>query len=102
MTTQNDGDLERVLKDAAELFGLLSAPMRLHIISALCHGEKNVGQLIEAVKTTQPNMSQHLNQLYRKGILSKRRKGVQIYYAIADDRVVQICQTMCDRVRHRR
>lgn len=102
MTTQDEGDLEKVLKDAAELFGLLSAPMRLHIISALCHGEKNVGQLIEAVKTTQPNMSQHLNLLYRKGILSKRRKGVQIYYAIADDQVVHICQTMCDRVKHRR
>jgi ArsR family transcriptional regulator len=58
--------------------------------------------LIEAVKTTQPNMSQHLNQLYRKGILSKRRKGVQIYYSIADDQVVQICQTMCDRVKHQR
>ena len=102
MTTQDEGDLETVLKDAAEIFGLLSAPMRLHIISALCHGEKNVGQLIEAVKTTQPNMSQHLNLLYRKGILSKRRKGVQIYYAIADDQIVHICQTMCDRVRHRR
>jgi ArsR family transcriptional regulator len=102
MPTHDAGDLEAVLKDAAELFGLLSAPMRLHIISALCHGEKNVGQLIEAMKTTQSNMSQHLNQLYRQGILSKRRKGAQIYYAIADHQVVQICQAMCDRVKHQR
>ena len=36
MPTHDAGDLETVLKDAAELFGLLSAPMRLHIISALC------------------------------------------------------------------
>ena len=100
MPKQNysDSDLMRLLEDAAELFGLLAAPMRLHIISTLCHGEKNVGQLLDAVKTTQPNMSQHLNTLYRKGILNKRRDGVQIFYAIADAQIVQICQAMCERL----
>lgn len=99
MDTSADADLAHLLQDAAELFGLLAAPMRLHIISALCHGEKNVGQLLDAVKTTQPNMSQHLNMLYRKGLLSRRREGVQIFYAIADPHIVQICQAMCERVK---
>ncbi len=39
--------------------------MRLKIISCLCNGEKNVSQLLTEVDTTQPNMSQHLNTLYR-------------------------------------
>ena len=101
MQNYSDAELTRLLQDAAQLFGLLAAPMRLHIISTLCHGEKNVGQLLDAVKTTQPNMSQHLNMLYRKGILNKRRDGVQIYYAIADSQIVQICQAMCERLEPR-
>ena len=72
--------------------------MRWRILSSLCHGEKNVGQLLADVQTTQPNMSQHLNLLYRAGVVCKRRDGVQIFYAIADEHIVNICQAMCERV----
>jgi DNA-binding transcriptional ArsR family regulator len=91
-------DLENLLEDAANVFAVLSAPMRLRILSSLCHGEKNVGQLLADVQTTQPNMSQHLNLLYRAGVVCKRRDGVQIFYAIADEHIVNICQAMCERV----
>jgi len=52
---------EEVFEKAADLFRVMSAPMRLRIISALCNGEKNVGELLAEIDTTQPNMSQHLN-----------------------------------------
>ena len=87
--------LQALLIDAASQFAVLSAPMRLHVISSLCHGEKNVGQLLADVPTTQPNLSQHLATLYSAGFVRKRRQGNQIYYAIADDRIVRICQLMC-------
>lgn len=89
--------LEALLVNAARNFAVLSAPMRLRILSSLCHGEKNVGQLLADVPTTQPNMSQHLATLYRAGFVAKRRKANQIYYAIADDRIVRICQLMCEK-----
>ena len=72
----SEADLEEsdhVFASAAELFRLLSTPMRLKIISALCQGEKNVSQLLEEIETTQPNMSQHLATLYRAGVLTRRR-----------------------------
>ncbi len=94
----NRPDLENLLEDAANVFAVLSAPMRLRILSSLCHGEKKVGQLLADVQTTQPNMSQHLNLLYRAGVVCKRRDGVQIFYAIADEHIVNICQAMCERV----
>ncbi|MCK9216073.1 MAG: metalloregulator ArsR/SmtB family transcription factor [Rhodoferax sp.] len=72
---------------AAELFSVLSAPARLKIINYLRDGEQNVSQLIARIGTTQPNMSQHLNTLYKAGILGKRRDGVQIFYRIVDERV---------------
>jgi DNA-binding transcriptional ArsR family regulator len=102
MTTLNRPDLGVLLEDAAKVFAVLGAPMRLRILSSLCHGEKNVGQLLADVQTTQPNVSQHLNLLYRAGLLRKRRDGVQIFYAIADDHVVRICQAMCEHVATRR
>jgi DNA-binding transcriptional ArsR family regulator len=86
---------EEVLEKAAELFRVLSAPMRLRIISALCHGEKNVGELLVEINTTQPNMSQHLNTLYQSGLLGRRREGVQIFYSIANEPLVSLCRAVC-------
>ncbi|PIT74031.1 metalloregulator ArsR/SmtB family transcription factor [Limnohabitans sp. G3-2] len=89
---------EEVFDKAAELFRVMSAPMRLRIISALCNGEKNVGELLAEIDTTQPNMSQHLNTLYQAGVLGKRREGVQIFYRIVNDRVVTLCRSVCVQI----
>ncbi len=89
---------DQTFESAAELFRVMSAPMRLKIINSLCHGELNVTALLALVKTTQPNMSQHLNTLYKAGVLGKRRDGVQIFYRIADPRIVQICEAVCQNV----
>ncbi|MBP6276062.1 MAG: helix-turn-helix transcriptional regulator [Limnohabitans sp.] len=83
------------IEKAAEVFRVMSAPMRLRIISCLCSGEKNVGELLHEIDTTQPNMSQHLNTLYQAGVLDKRRDGVQIYYRIVNDNIVNICRAVC-------
>ncbi|MEI8169453.1 MAG: metalloregulator ArsR/SmtB family transcription factor [Rhodoferax sp.] len=94
-------DLDRpdeVFEKAAELFRVMSAPLRLKIISCLCEGEKNVSYLLSKIDTTQPNMSQHLNTLYQAGILGKRRDGVQIHYRITDDRVPVLCRAMCTQI----
>ena len=89
---------EEVFEKAAEIFRVMSAPMRLRIISALCNGEKNVGDLLAEIDTTQPNMSQHLNTLYQAGVLGKRREGVQIYYRIVNERVVSLCRAVCVQI----
>ena len=89
---------EEVFEKAAEIFRVMSAPMRLRIISALCNGEKNVGELLAEIDTTQPNMSQHLNTLYQAGVLGKRRDGVQIYYRIVNERVVSLCRAVCVQI----
>ena len=86
---------DEVFELAAEVFRVMSAPMRLKIISSLCVAEKNVTELLSQIETTQPNMSQHLSTLYRAGVLGKRRDGVQIYYRIIDERVAQLCRTVC-------
>lgn len=88
-------EADQVFERAAELFGLLAAPMRLRIISELCKGECNVSQLLERLDCTQPNLSQHLALMYRSGVLSKRREGVQIIYQLANESLATICRSVC-------
>lgn len=94
----NGVESDEVFELAAEVFRVMSAPMRLKIISRLCNGEKNVSQLLEEIETTQPNMSQHLNTLYQAGVIGRRREGVQIFYRIVNDRVVTLCRAVCTQI----
>ncbi len=94
----DDSQQLAVFDKAAELFGLLSTPIRLRIISELCNCEKNVGQLLERIEVAQPNMSQHLNMLYRAGVVAKRRHGAQVFYRIADESAVLVCRAVCTQV----
>lgn len=89
---------DHVFDKAAELFRVMSAPMRLKIISCLCDGEQNVSYLLEKIATTQPNMSQHLNTLFKAGVVAKRREGVQIHYHIANEQIVNLCKAVCMQV----
>ncbi len=93
-----DKEQDAVFEAAAELFTVLSTPIRLKIISAVCEHEKNVSELLAQIDTTQPNMSQHLATLYRSGVLTKRRDGTQIYYKLRSERVATLCRAVCTQV----
>jgi DNA-binding transcriptional ArsR family regulator len=87
-----------VFERAAELFALMSSPMRLRVMSTLCDKELSVSQLLEQMKTTQPNLSQHLNLLYQSGILARRKEGTTVYYRIQSEKAVQLCRSVCTQV----
>jgi DNA-binding transcriptional ArsR family regulator len=89
---------QRVFEMAAELFGVLSTPIRLRILSSLCNGELSVSQLLDEVGTTQPNLSQHLSVLYQSGILAKRKEGAQVFYRVQSERAVTLCRSVCTQV----
>jgi DNA-binding transcriptional ArsR family regulator len=91
-------DVQRVYELAAELFGLMAAPLRLRIISALCAGEKNVGALLAELGGSQPNLSQHLATLHRAGILARRRAGNQVWYSVCNPKAVSLCRAVCTQV----
>ena len=93
-----DAEDARVFELAAELFGVLATPMRLRILSALCRQEKSVSELLTEIETTQPNLSQHLNVLYRAGVLAKRKVGTQVIYRVQSEQAVNLCRTVCTQV----
>jgi DNA-binding transcriptional ArsR family regulator len=97
-TPEHGDEADGVFDSAAELFRLLSTPIRLKIISALCGHEKNVSQLLAEIDTTQPNMSQHLATLHRAGVLQRRRVSTQMVYRIGNERAATLCRAVCTQI----
>jgi DNA-binding transcriptional ArsR family regulator len=86
--------------DAAELiagrFRALADPTRLRIIDQLRrHEEISVGELTEALGTSQQNVSKHLSALRAEGFVSRRKQGTSSIYSIADPAVLELCDQLC-------
>ncbi|HSJ65239.1 MAG TPA: metalloregulator ArsR/SmtB family transcription factor [Gemmatimonadaceae bacterium] len=87
-----------VLTLIAERLKALAEPARLQILNALRKGERSVTELGEATGLGQANLSKHLRLLHTLGFVARRKEGLFVYYALADDTVFQICDVMCDRL----
>jgi DNA-binding transcriptional ArsR family regulator len=79
----------------AQRFRLLGEPMRLRILQLLEGGERPVGEIVEMLKSSQPNISKHLQALCQGGLIRRRREGLNVYYAIADPMVFKLCELVC-------
>ena len=88
-------ELERLYEVVSDYFGLLAEPTRLKILSAICDGERSVTDIVERVGASQTNVSRHLNLMYGKGVLKRRRDGQMSFYSIVDPNVVTLCRTAC-------
>ena len=87
-----------VLALIAERFKVLAEPARLQILSCLRKGELTVSDIIEASDLGQANVSKHLQLLHAQGFVSRRKEGLFVYYALADQSVFKVCELMCDRL----
>ncbi len=74
----------------AETAGVLASPSRIELVDLLAQGERSVEEFAEASHLSVANASQHLQQLRRAGIVSRRRKGRQILYGLGDERVLDL------------
>jgi ArsR family transcriptional regulator len=86
---------EDALEMVARRFAVLAEPMRLRLIQNLFAGEKNVNALVVATGGTQANISRHLQTLTQARILSRRKEGLQVFYAIADPSIFRLCELVC-------
>lgn len=84
-----------VMEMVAQRFKTMGEPMRLRLLHSLESGEKNVGELMRAVQSTQGNVSKHLGLLTQSGLVGRRREGAHVYYFIQDPVVFDICRLVC-------
>lgn len=90
--------MEKVFSQVAAYFNVLSEPARLRIMYSVCSGEKSVSEVVEMCGSSQANVSRHLLALYKAGILLRRKEGVTVYYSIADNATVDMCQSVCAKI----
>lgn len=84
-----------VLERLADRFRALGECNRLNLLSALRPGERTVSELMEATGLGQANLSKHLAVLHAQGFVARRRDGVHVIYALADEDVFRICEILC-------
>jgi DNA-binding transcriptional ArsR family regulator len=82
----------------ARRFKALYAPARLAILDELKDGEANVGEIVERTGQSQAAVSKQIAILNDLGFVSRRRGGVFVHHALADDEVLELCDSMCGRI----
>ena len=91
-------EMDPVFDAVAAYFSVLSEPMRLRIMHAVCNGERTVSQIVEATGATQTNVSRHLSLMHREQVLNRRKDGTQVYYKVADEAMLELCRSVCTRI----
>ena len=71
----------------ADFFKALAHPARIRILEVLRHGERSVQELQSALVLDQATVSQQLAVLRAKHVVTARKEGTTVRYAIRDARV---------------
>lgn len=91
----------RAAKDAlfegfAEVAKALASGRRAEIVDVLVQGERSVEAVADEIGQSVANTSHHLRALARAGLVTTRRDGTRIYYALASDRVADLWAAVRD------
>jgi ArsR family transcriptional regulator len=87
-------DQQEHLETAARALKAIAHPLRLKILCVLGSVEVCVQDIVEAVGTSQSNISQHLAILRDKRVLLSRKDANRVYYRIGDPRTLQLISLM--------
>jgi ArsR family transcriptional regulator, virulence genes transcriptional regulator len=84
----------------ANICKTLANPRRLEVISVLRDGEFTATQLIQKIKISKANLSQHMSILIEKGVVFSRREGTNVFYKLSDERITKACDLMREVLIH--
>ena len=92
---------DRAAKDAlfegfGEVAKALASGRRAEIVDVLAQGDRSVEEVSAEIGQSVANTSHHLRALARAGLLTTRRDGTRIYYALASDRVAELWAAVRD------
>jgi DNA-binding transcriptional ArsR family regulator len=77
----------------AKFFRALAHPVRIRILEVLVEGERSVQELQAALGLGQPVVSQQLSVLRTHNIVSGRKEGLTVRYAIRDPLIGSLLDT---------
>ena len=85
---------EEMFQMHAEVCKSMANPTRLKIMNLLREGEKSVEELRKRLELPKANLSQHLSILRQRRIVSTRRAGLNIYYKVANPKMIKACDIL--------
>jgi len=80
----------------SEFIKALTNPLRLRILCVLQDSEKTVSEIVALTEAKQANVSIQLGILRSRGIVAPRRCENNVYYHVADTRVLDVLDLMRD------
>jgi DNA-binding transcriptional ArsR family regulator len=83
----------------ADILKAIAQPTRLKIIDFLRSGEKCVCEIFPAIDEEQSNTSRHLNLMLAAGVLSRRKEGIKIFYAIKHQEILAVVDLATNMVK---
>jgi ArsR family transcriptional regulator len=83
---------DRLRQLRADLLKALGQPTRLKILELLAGGERCVCEIFPAIQGEQSNTSKHLAFLRSHGIVIAERRGMRVFYRLADKRIVRLLE----------
>lgn len=82
---------KHALFEAIALMGKgFASPVRLELLDLLAQSPRTVQELARASEQSTANASQHLQALQAAGLVSRRREGTSVRYALAGDDVLEL------------
>lgn len=90
-------DLVQMRSSALTVTGLLRALAnedRLLLLCQMTQGERSVSELEAQLDIRQPTLSQQLAVLRAEGLVTTRREGKRIFYAVADPKLLALLGTL--------
>jgi len=89
-TPQPDGVNRPLNEIKAELFKALAHPARVRALEVLTEGERSVSELQPLVGIESSHLSQQLGLLRRAGLVTTRKEGSTVIYALRDPLVGEL------------
>ena len=74
----------------AEFFRTLGHPVRIRVLELLSRREHSVAEMLPQVNVEPSNLSQQLAVLRRAGLVTARREGSTVYYALTSPQVAEL------------
>lgn len=87
-------DKQEHIETAARALKAIAHPLRLKILCVLGGQEACVQEIVDAVGTSQSNISQHLAILREKEVLLTRKDANRVFYRVGDQRTLQLVSLM--------
>ena len=87
-------DKQEHIEQAARALKSISHPLRLKILCVIGDQDACVQEIVEAVGTSQSNISQHLAILREKDVLLTRKDANRVFYRVGDQRILQLVGMM--------